>query len=251
LSKIDNTQIIGKVLRHFQELTSTNDFALKCLSQGDAVEGTVISTDYQTAGKGQRGKQWISNRGENLILSIILHPYFVSLQEQFLLTRMTSLAVCRTIQSLSLPVHIKWPNDIMVHGKKVAGILIQNLIQNRGIEASVIGIGLNINQLSFESLPNATSLSLELGSKLDLAQVRNRLLLTLDGYYQGVKMKDQNLREEYRSMLYKLYQRTQFRLPDESIFYGKIHDVTVEGLIEIIRESGVRARFAMKEIKYQ
>lgn len=251
MSKTDNTLIVGKVLEHFKELSSTNEIALRRLASGDAEEGMVISTDYQTAGRGQWGSQWVSQSSENLLLSVILRPVFLEVTQQFQLTKMASLGVSRTVQSFGLPAQIKWPNDIMVEGKKIAGILIQNIIQAGKIEATVMGIGLNVNQSEFPQIPNATSMWLENGEKLDLATIRSRLFTSLDKYYLLLKSVKNDMDEEYQSQLYRLGERSRFLIADHSDYYGKIVGVSKEGKLLIADDSGHIKTFEMKEIVYQ
>ncbi len=250
MSKNDNTLIVGKVLEHFKEVSSTNEIALRKLASGDAEDGMVISTEHQTAGRGQRGSQWESQRGENLLLSVILRPAFLKVTQQFQLTKMASLGVSRTVQSFGLPAQIKWPNDIMVEGKKLAGILIQNIIQAGKIEATVMGIGLNVNQSEFPKVPNATSMRRELGQKLDLITIRSRLLSALDKYYLLLKSTKKDLDEEYHSQLFRLGERSRFLTPNHSDFYGKIVGVNEEGKLMVSDDSGDLKTFEMKEIIY-
>jgi len=251
LSKNDNTLIVGKVLEHFEQVSSTNEVALRRLATGDAEEGMVISAEYQTSGRGQRGSVWNSRKGKNLLLSVILQPTILEVSKQFQLTKMTSLGVSRTLQSFGLPAQIKWPNDIMVMENKVAGILIQNIIQAGRIESTVIGIGLNVNQTVFTQTPGATSMCLEYGQKLDLNTVKSRLFSALDKYYLMLKSAKDDLDEEYQSQLFRLGVRSRFLLPDQSSLHGKIEGVNKEGKLMISDHSGRIKTFEMKEIIYQ
>ena len=127
---------------HLSEIDSTNNYALNLLSKSTPAEGTTISADFQTHGRGQYGRDWLSESTKNLLSSIILYPDFLPANEQFSLSKAVSLAVRNCINSFlpSKEIRIKWPNDIYCDDKKIAGILIQNLLTGNKINVSVIGI---------------------------------------------------------------------------------------------------------------
>ena len=135
---------------------STNSYALELKNTAVFREGLVVTADFQTGGKGQRGKEWESNRNENLLLSVVVEPN-ISAENQFDINFLSSLAVMDCLNDFHIDSHIKWPNDILVNKFKIAGILIQNLISKNIITHTVIGIGLNINQVKFSNFfPKAT-----------------------------------------------------------------------------------------------
>jgi BirA family biotin operon repressor/biotin-[acetyl-CoA-carboxylase] ligase len=149
---------------------STNDYASESLKNNNLVEGTVIWAISQTKGKGQKGNRWESEDGKNLTFSIILHPSKLDPSKQFLLNKAISLGVIDFLKTKidETLVKIKWPNDIYVGKSKIAGILIENEILGSTIQSSIVGIGLNVNQLIFpENIPNPTSLRLILKTELD------------------------------------------------------------------------------------
>ena len=161
-------------IHRYDSVSSTNDLVLQ---MEDAPEGTVVIAGTQTAGKGRRGRKWSSPPGEGLYLSVILRPplpYDKLWQTAFV----ASLAACEAIRQVSsLDARIKWPNDILINGRKVCGILIET----RGFV--VAGIGVNVNNQDFPPELNATSISLELGRTLSVADVENALLAGLDARY--------------------------------------------------------------------
>ena len=162
-------EAIGTVIYHFRVLDSTNTYALKLLSQIRPKAGTLISADYQTTGRGQMGRDWHSAPGLNLCLSCILYPE-TNAQNQFAISMAVALAVRDTVADFinQERVKIKWPNDIYVGDKKIAGILIQTSIHGNVIIYCVAGIGLNVNETDFPAeLPNPTSLKLETTETLD------------------------------------------------------------------------------------
>lgn len=158
---------------------STNEFATDLLKNNDVAEGTVIWAISQTKGKGQKGNRWESEDGKNLTFSIILHPAKLDPSRQFLLNKAISLGVIDFLKTKvdETLVKIKWPNDIYVGKCKIAGILIENEILGTNLQSSIIGIGLNVNQLIFsKNLPNPTSLRLIMETELDTEKVLIELL---------------------------------------------------------------------------
>ena len=132
LNTIENTLFIGKVLRHFPQLGSTNQYAVEIVSKSNPTEGTVISTFHQPAGRGQIGRKWESEPHKNLTLSIIFYPRFLAPTQQFILNQAISLGLVDFITKyIAKGVKVKWPNDIYVQDRKIAGILLQNTLNNQ------------------------------------------------------------------------------------------------------------------------
>ncbi len=253
LTYINNTLFIGKVVIHLPRLDSTNKFAIDFISKNKPSEGTVISTDNQQEGRGQIGSVWESQAYKNITLSVILYPKFLNVREQFALNRISSIAVFRLIKEY-LPkkeVKIKWPNDIYVGHRKIAGILIQNAIHGQGIQSSVIGLGININQKRFYSnAPNPTSLQLESGENFKIKQLSAALCEYLEEAY--LKLKQQQYEELDQFYQYHLYQRNvscKFVTKDNEIFEGKIKGVDPSGRL-CIKKSGELVYFNFKEVSF-
>jgi BirA family biotin operon repressor/biotin-[acetyl-CoA-carboxylase] ligase len=143
-------------------IDSTNDF-LKNLNKESEVENfTLVTANFQSKGKGQRGANWSSEKGKNLIMSILINNSSVYFKQIFDLNVFVSIAVFEVLSAYNIPnLTIKWPNDIMSDSKKIGGILIENTFKTDNSISSIIGIGLNCNQNVFENLPKATSLSLQ------------------------------------------------------------------------------------------
>lgn len=119
-----------------------------------------LSPNGQSRGRGQRGNSWSSSAGANLTFSVVLCPGFLETAQQFYLSKAVSLAVCDTVESFGVRPQVKWPNDIYIDGRKVAGILIENDLAGNFLSRSVVGIGINVNQTEFDpALPNPTSLA--------------------------------------------------------------------------------------------
>lgn len=246
-------ETIGAEILHFATLDSTNDHALRLLSVNRPKHGTIISTDYQTSGRGQIGRGWHSGPGLNLCLSYILYPA-IKAYEQFQISMAVALGVSDTVsqQCGADRVRIKWPNDIYVDEKKIAGILIQNSIQATQITACVAGIGLNVNETDFPpELTNPTSLKLELGSNtlLDLVLIRNQLSTHLQKRLEQLG-KNTLLQAQYQAMLYHKDVLSSFRLPDnEQLQSGMIAGVDPLGRLIVHWVTGKKGVYQHREIE--
>lgn len=247
-----NTLLIGKVLLEYPALPSTNQFALDLLAESRPEEGTVISTWRQTEGKGQAGSVWESEAHQNITLSVILYPSFLSGQFHFALNQAIALAVHDLVAAyVTGPVYIKWPNDIYIGEGKTAGILIQTALKGGHFQHCVAGIGINVNQTAFlERLPNPTSIALAEGCAFDLHALRNSLFLHLESRYRQLRNgASQRIREEYLQQLYRKDVPAQFRRPDGRVFEGHITGVSEQGRL-LVRTEGKEEQFDVKEVSF-
>jgi BirA family transcriptional regulator, biotin operon repressor / biotin---[acetyl-CoA-carboxylase] ligase len=244
-----NTLFIGKKLIFMPECHSTNSLALELCQQSQAPEGTLVITDRQTAGRGQRGNTWESQPGMNLTCSVILKPTFLAIKDQFLLSMVTSLSIRDYLAAYcSDPVFIKWPNDILVKQFKICGILIENQLTGEQFSYAVIGIGLNVNQQLF-NISNATSLSLVLGKTVDLQDVLEGLLSHLESRYLQLRQgRTQQLREDYLNHLYRFNEDHTFQSGDEQ-FIGKILGINEQGRLRVLTHDQEKD-FGFKEISF-
>lgn len=249
---IANTLFIGKNFIRLPELTSTNVAAQKLLATTKPSEGTVITAVRQTAGRGQAGSKWESEDGKNVTMSVILYPHFLEVSRQFWLNRAVTLGVRDAVaQWLGQEVELKWPNDIYFKDKKVAGILIQNTLLGSRIQASIVGIGLNVNQTVFNNAPNPTSLQLELGHPLDLSAVIDSLCQQLEARYLQLKaQRTSMLAADYLKHMYRYQQMSVFESSDGLTFNGQIIGVMDTGQLCIQTEAGQMKRFYFKEVSY-
>ncbi|SHF73235.1 BirA family transcriptional regulator, biotin operon repressor / biotin-[acetyl-CoA-carboxylase] ligase [Mariniphaga anaerophila] len=170
------------------ETDSTNNYANSLITAGKAVEGAVVLSQYQTRGRGQRGNYWESDRGMNMLSSIILFPKFLPPCKQFYLSKIVSLALFNWLDPKVSGVSVKWPNDIYVGKRKIAGILIETTIQGNFFHSAVAGIGLNLNQTVFsKELPNPVSLKeltgLDYNPETAVVEIRNILM----GWYEKLQ----------------------------------------------------------------
>lgn len=223
------TLFIGKNLIFLPEIHSTNSYATNLLKNVKLSEGTVIHTAHQTHGKGQRGSLWIAEHNSNVTASVILNPGFLKIENQFYLYIVSALACYDTITELvnnsQFDIKIKWPNDILLNQQKISGILIENNLQHTHILWSVIGIGINVNQESFEGNFKATSLILADGKKRIAEDVMKLFCIYLEKYYLMLKGgKTEELRLLYLERLFGLNRWMSFEIN------GKIENMLVKGI---------------------
>jgi BirA family biotin operon repressor/biotin-[acetyl-CoA-carboxylase] ligase len=243
-----NTLFIGKQVVFVSECHSTNTLALQLSQNPSTVEGTTIITHHQTAGRGQRGNTWITEPGQNLTFSIILKPSFLDIADQFFLNIVISLALCDFLDTKTEGYMIKWPNDILVHGKKICGILIENQVQGSRITAAIAGIGLNVNQAQF-ALPSATSLKLVVGDDTPLEPAFHELLKQVEGRYLQLRQNQRaSLKQQYLARLYRRDEQHTFIAGDRS-FDGTIRDVDDAGRLMVETNAGPKY-FGVKEISF-
>lgn len=214
----------------------------------------------QFAGRGQTTKEWHSEKGKNLTFSILLQPNFLRLVDQFRLTIAVSLAMCQYLERFipSEKVKIKWPNDIYVENRKIAGILIENIVQKQDWKYAIIGIGINVNQAMFPDFirERATSLKLETGREadFDLQQELKFICNLIELEYLALeKASQQNKATDWKSTCYtrRLYLRnvTHEFLIHAIPVAGKIRGITNEGKL-LIDFNGHVTDFGLKEVKF-
>lgn len=240
-------------MQHFEVLSSTNAYAINLLAKTTPSEGTVISSSFQEAGRGQIGSSWASTAGKNLLLSVILYPKWLAARQQFTLSQAVSLAVADTISSLSgKTALVKWPNDVYLEDKKLAGILIQNSLAGSYLQWSVVGVGLNVNEPSFSpDLTRAGSLLLNTGQEHDLQQVQHLLFQRLEHRYLQLKSNPRLIKRDYLSRLYRYQEWHTFMDPaSQQAFTGQIIGVQENGKLAIQKEGGSVQYFDLKEVQF-
>jgi BirA family transcriptional regulator, biotin operon repressor / biotin---[acetyl-CoA-carboxylase] ligase len=244
-----NTLFLGKNVVYVPECHSTSSLLLEMTNKTNLPEGTIVITDHQTKGRGQRGNTWEAAPKMNLTFSILLRPTFLLVAEQFAITQVVSLAVADYLRKRgAAPVKIKWPNDLMIGEQKVAGILIENTLTGNGIQQSVVGIGVNINQLAFD-VPTATSLGLALDKSFSLTDEWESLVEKLEQRYLQLKNSNKQLLEaDYLAQLYRFGQRSSFEVDGRQVL-GIIESVDAHGKLLVTIDGETRS-FALKEIRF-
>lgn len=246
--------MIGKNHIYLPICQSTNTHLAEIITQQSLPEGTVVYTFHQTAGRGQRGNVWESEPEMNITFSYLLFPQNLPLSQMFALSMVTALGVYDFL-SQYLPtndIHIKYPNDLFVGKKKIGGILIENVLKGENIEKSIIGIGLNINQIHFQN-PRATSLLLEsdMGRQgtYSLKTCLHELLDYLDIRYQ--MLKEQKYFQIKANFLAKNFQFNELctYYTEEGDTTGKIIDIDWAGKLYLETNNGIKTYY-FKEISF-
>jgi BirA family biotin operon repressor/biotin-[acetyl-CoA-carboxylase] ligase len=235
-----STAIVGKKLFLFETIDSTNSCA-RALGDAGTAEGAVVVAEYQTNGRGRLGRTWSAEPGTSLLFSTLLRPP-ITVETAGLLTLFASAAIARAVErSTSLTVECKWPNDLLLGGKKFCGILIENSFQQAGLSYAVIGAGINVNQQEFpeEIAARATSLARETGTSFERNKILLSILSELDSMYTSVR------RGEFELAFSEWTKRCGM--------FGKAitvqeHDSTVSGVaVRLHRDGGLVIRMAEGE----
>ena len=273
-----NSSFFPKVARLYNAVDSTNAALIEALraertttsggaaagavgrggEEGRLANGAVFRALYQTAGRGQATNTWHSSPGQNLLLSFLLRPDDLAVDRLFELTKWASVAVARTVEAElegtdAPPVRIKWPNDIYVGDLKIAGILVQNGLRGSRVDWSVIGIGLNVNEVNFPPALKATATSLYLltGGAHDPDDVAQRLYAEIAAAYSKLAGDDRTLTRAYLERFYRLEQATNFvETRNGRAFVGTPVGVDRAGELLVRRAGGGVEGFALRSLRW-
>ena len=214
-------------------------------------EGTVVITDYQTAGRGQKGNSWESERGKNLTFSILLHPNHIPPGKQFILSQLISIAIVGVLKEYDRHFTIKWPNDIYWKEKKIAGMLIEVDLTGSSLSNAIIGIGININQRHFKSdAPNPVSLTQITGKEHNLSELLEKILDSIvDAYNKYSPDNEEEIRQKYMALLFRNKGVYPY-LYGEEIFNASIEGIEPNVQLILKKENGSIHTFAFKEISF-
>jgi BirA family biotin operon repressor/biotin-[acetyl-CoA-carboxylase] ligase len=243
--------IIGSEIIFIENLPSTNTYASQILRSENVKEGTIIYTNYQSAGRGHATNKWESEDSKNLLFSILLYPTMINPADQFIISMAISLGICDFLQKHIPVCSVKWPNDIFVNNDKIAGILIENNIMGNILENSIAGVGLNVNQVKYPgSAPNPVSMKIITGTNYNLTESLSELASDLDKRYkQVISEKYQQLRDEYIAKLFRLNEWASFR-DQAGVFTGRIISISDNGRLQVEGKSGLRKEYSFKEIEF-
>lgn len=248
MEKLSNERRIIRL----EETDSTNRYLKQLVREERPEEGSLVIADYQTEGRGQMGNSWYSGRGDNLLFSLLIYPRQLPANESFILSRVTSLALKNLLDSFTDDIRIKWPNDIYWKDKKIAGILIENDIQGKEIDNTVIGIGLNVNQQIFPvDLANPVSLRQITGIQHNrehlLELFMREFFLLYRDLHEGLKM---DIEDEYMLDLYRVNDYYWFE-DSKGRFKAKIETVLSSGhLVLRTLDSDEERRYTFKEVSF-
>ena len=254
MKEVNKEKISGFRIIRIGEVESTNSYLRAFVDKGEGlIHRTIALAEKQTAGKGMGKNMWHSEAGKNLNLSIYLKPEALPPDKQFFLNKAMALAVSDFVKA-SVPnsqIRVKWPNDIYIDDKKVAGILISNTIKGNKLEDVIVGIGININQEKFpKEIPNPISLSMFLGTKLELNKCFELLCWFLDQRYEEFICGNiQKIAKEYNSQLYRLNEMHRFK-KEGAFFMAEIKGVSEFGQLQLKTPDGENLLFGFKEVEY-
>lgn len=241
---------VGKKRIRLAETHSTNIYAGELLQSIPLPEGTVIVAGFQSGGRGQQQSRWESERDKNLLASFVFYPG-IPLHEVVYFNKLVALSVYECVAEIVPGARIKWPNDLLVGEKKIAGILIENNIRSQQIQHLVAGIGLNINQELFGSYkPPATSLFIESGKESETEKVLDRLCFIMTQWHHVfIKKEYSKISNTYKQALFGLNERRLFKT-GAVIFSGIIRGVNEHGQLVIETGNGLLKQFHNKEVEY-
>lgn len=231
-----------------KQIHSTNALLWELIREKNPIEGFVVRTDYQTAGKGQAGNSWESEKGKNLLFSMVLYPHHIAPASQFLLSQLVSVAIKNVLDKFVDNITVKWPNDIYHNDSKIGGILIENSLQGTTFKSVVIGVGLNINQKLFRSnAPNPVSLIQITGRRLNRKQLLQQISKSiLDLYHE---LDADKIRAIYNGSLYRKTGFHEYNASGE-VFSARIISIHPDGQLELETRNGERKKFYFKEVQF-
>lgn len=234
-------------------IDSTNSFLKKMTLENSVSNFTVVITESQEKGRGQMNAKWVSEAGKNLTFSVFFEVKNVLVSNHKYLNFAVSLSVFNVLKKYNLPnLFIKWPNDIMAANKKVCGILIENSLKGIHINTSIVGIGLNVNQIDFPvDLPQASSLKILTGDNFNLDNLLHEIIDALKVNVDLLNNQSYDVLEDaYLKVLYKKNVPSMFKTAQNVLFLGKIIGVGNTGKLQIALEDETIQEFDIKEVSF-
>jgi BirA family transcriptional regulator, biotin operon repressor / biotin---[acetyl-CoA-carboxylase] ligase len=240
-----HTTIIGNKLFAFESIDSTNACA-KTLAEAGCEEGTVIVSEVQTAGKGRLGRTWTSDAGTNLLFSIVLRPK-INAEQAGMLSLLAAVATSAAIEAtVNIKTTCKWPNDLLLNGKKCCGILLESSLTPTSVNYAIVGIGLNVNQTQFdkELETRATSLKLAAGVDVDRTALLKNIFEQFERYYAFVQANNWSvILNDWRQHTTMFGKETTLLQADQQI-HGIARDITNDGGLVLETTSGTQVYYA-------
>lgn len=250
------TKPLGLPFIELQSVDSTNNYARRQIHAGLAQHGMAIFTHEQLAGKGQRGKVWVAEKGANIILTVLVNPHPLQLAQQFQLSACVAVAVQEFFMKYAGDdCKIKWPNDLYWQDRKAGGILIENIVTGKQPDStgrqwsSIIGIGININQTSFHpEIKNPVSLKQITGKDFNTVELAKELCLVLDKWFaELIEKRFENIYNIYLDHLYKRGTKVKLKKGNK-VFEAKIESVSQTG--KLVTQHGIQQDFVFGEVEW-
>ena len=241
--------MVGNQIIKLSSVDSTNNYTAKLVKETKISFGTVIMADFQTHGKGQRSSFWESDKGLNLLISIYFDSSFLNSENIFFLSKAVALAIRECVEKIiGIKVSIKWPNDILINGSKLAGVLIENQWKNDKLYSSIIGIGLNVNQVVFSGDNNVISLKNLTSKVYKLNSILKSLCSSLDTQFNRLRNFDFfEIDRQYHSFLFNYNQWSNYKT-NKIYFKAKLIKVDSFGKMILELENGDEKSFEIKEV---
>ena len=246
------TLFTGQQKEEVSTIDSTNTYLAELLKKGRLPEGFVVSASEQVQGRGQTHAKWKSEKGKPLLLSFVFYPTFLGLGDLFMLNKAITLGVSDVLKRLTgEKISIKWPNDIYFRDRKICGILIENSINSSGIQHTILGLGLNVNQDDFpKELPNPTSIKLITGKEMDRDYVLTELCTSIEIRYLQLKRGEYlKLTGDFESILYRK-DEWHFFQSGRFVFEGMIKGVDSRGRLLVLLRNDLEKFYDLREIKF-
>jgi len=242
---------------YIESLHSTNDYMKEIVSKNIVNEGFSVFSDFQSGGRGQLHNVWHSAPSKNILFSFVVYPKKISISDIFVLNKWISIAIVEGLQKIlhqnnvSGQLNIKWPNDIFLNHKKLGGILIENSISSNGIEQSIIGIGLNINEIDFpEKLSLATSLRKEFNIQWSRSQISSTICTEIEANYTNLLSPFSRINSQNYFNYLLGYKEKRYYKFDEEIREATIIDIDPYGRLMLEFEDKSTQLFGMKEVQF-
>ena len=213
---------------HFDEINSTNVYLYDKMAENADIADTVVVAAHQTAGRGMDKNRWESEAQKNLLFSIALNVNYLEAENQFKISQAVSVAIVDTLSQFidNQRLFIKWPNDIYFDDKKLAGMLVQNTIEGRMMGVTIIGIGLNVNQIEFpKDLPNPISLKMISGKDYDLENLLNLLVTNIKASLESLRFEEKQ-HEINQKYILKSY---RFGIWSEYFYQNQVKTLKING----------------------
>ena len=232
---------------------STNLYLRNLIQSSTLSDYTTVVAKRQERGRGQMGTNWQSEEGKNLTFSVLKNFNALDVSRQFNLNMVVSLALYTVLSDLQIPnVKVKWPNDIPSGSKKICGILIENVLIGSSVKQSIIGIGLNVNQVSFGNLAKASSLSVVSGRSFDLDYVLECILEKMKTFLGNLENQSfSGLQSQYEALLFRKDVVSTFKKGEEELFSGIIRGISETGQLIVELEDTSLTTFSFKEVSLQ
>lgn len=242
-----NTKFMGKKIHYFDYLTSTMDLAMK-LGMDGAPSGSIVLAESQTRGRGRLGRGWFSPKYKGIYLSLILRPKILPAACP-ILTLMSAVSICEAVKEMvGLDAQIKWPNDLLMHNKKIAGILTEMNAEVDKVNFVVIGIGLNVNNDQKSLIAGATSLKQQQGTQINRVVLLQEILRRLENNYLLLEDKGSNeIINKWRNFTLTLGTRVKVDYQNKHL-EGQATDIDADGALLIRKDSGLIQKISSGDV---